>query len=331
MKLLLFAICALAAPFPCWAQKGKLAFISGSSVFVAGENGANARRLTGHRLSKSHVRWSPDGRRLLWISDRRRSSEAVVTLASGRIVRRIPVLVYDEEQGRSFPVRWIDWAGWLSNSAIFAGGSNAPSLCHYDAYNVTTAREGASDSAWGCSFSPCTARSLMANSVSDDGMSYIEVNGVRASLKAASSDDNMLDSDLLWSNDCTHLAFLRHKPDRPTLFVHEGKPTLVVLNGQELETELPLPIASKRITRFVALPTGYALVGSDASVLYYESGSKRLRAISRDDRLCKPILDRLLAQDGVIETLGATSADFWPPIIEDSGRQRSARGFRALE
>lgn len=102
------------APLPSFAEpaispdRSEIAFVSGGDIWTAPLRGGEARLLVAHEASESRPRYSPDGKRLAFVSDRTGGGDIyILTFATGTLER----LTFDEGlerlDGWSYDGRWI--------------------------------------------------------------------------------------------------------------------------------------------------------------------------------------------------------------------------------
>jgi hypothetical protein len=290
-----------------------MVFARDGDIFVAKEDGSGAQKLADGRGPKSRPSWSPDGQRVFWLTPGERDKDpkmhALIVIASesGKILHEVPVYATEPDGDEIMGMRFVEWAGWYSNLSVYAAGSINPWHSEYSAMEASSGRVIRTYD--GSDFSTCPERSLVADySLGMDpqeSQSHIEVNWKRVYPKIGWLGFREIESDLLWSPDCSHLALLRR---------HAGKSLfLVVLQGDVLEAELEIPEAQRKIKEFVALPDGY-VVSTTQGVLYYKFGSKTLRPATQTDSLVTKTLETLGRRLSIRNALQAESADWWPKI-----------------
>ena len=77
------------------AEGGKIAFSLDSEIYIIDDNGKNLRRLTDHPAGERWPAWLPDGRHILFSSDRDRDRHIYIMDLAGKNIKRIA-----DENGR---------------------------------------------------------------------------------------------------------------------------------------------------------------------------------------------------------------------------------------
>ena len=243
-----------------WAQEGKMAFTRNGDMFIAKEDGSDARKLTQDHLLKRFPHWSTDGKRLLWITpgeqvkNPKTHAKLVIATESGRVLATVPVFASEADGTQIMGMRFVEWFGWYSNKDVYAAGSINPWHSEYRAIEASSGR--VIHYFDGSAFSTCPTKSLVAD-YSYNGVdppepeNHIEVNENRVYPTATWLAFDDMESEILWSPDCSHLALLRRRAGK-SLF-------LVVIRGDVLEAELEIPEIQQKIKEFVALSDGYVV------------------------------------------------------------------------
>jgi Tol biopolymer transport system component/C-terminal processing protease CtpA/Prc len=132
-----------AAALPSFAEpaisldKSEIAFASGGDLWTVSTTGGEARLLVSHPATESRPIWSPDGKKLAFISTRTGSGDIyILTLASGELRRLTFDDVNDQLDGWSRDGRWIyfssasrDIAGMNDVYRVSADGGTPMQVC----------------------------------------------------------------------------------------------------------------------------------------------------------------------------------------------------------
>jgi hypothetical protein len=303
---------AAATLMQCWGQEVKMVFTRGESVFVAKEDGSEEKELPiADSTPKSRLRWSPDGHRLLWLAPDNHEKRSdphvnfVIASETGRILNTFPVFTLSQK-GETITgvMRGVEDMGWYSNTAVYADGSVNPWYGNYMAIDVSSGKpvQFYYD---GAQFATCPAKSSVAYLTGGTlPGSDLMLNGMQIpSVSLTSFED--VQSDLLWSPGCTHVALLRRHSGQSLFFM--------VVQREQLEAEIELPAAYRSIRSFVATANGYVIDTSNGTLIY-TVGSRKLRLVTGSDTAAKEVLVRLKRRQQWVWKSGGDSADWWPPI-----------------
>ncbi|MFQ5577885.1 MAG: hypothetical protein ACE5G8_12955, partial [Anaerolineae bacterium] len=74
---------------PAWGSNGKIAFEWEGDIYVVNDGGSNRRQLTTGPAADSDPAWSPDGSKLVFVSDRDGNPDLYVINADGGNLRRL--------------------------------------------------------------------------------------------------------------------------------------------------------------------------------------------------------------------------------------------------
>ncbi|MGH2921393.1 MAG: lysyl oxidase family protein [Gaiellaceae bacterium] len=69
---------------PAWSSRGRIAFVRDGDLYDVGSNGRGSRRLTASAAFESAPAWSPDGRRLVFVSTDGAATDLYVLEVAGR-------------------------------------------------------------------------------------------------------------------------------------------------------------------------------------------------------------------------------------------------------
>ena len=86
---------------PAWSAKGKIAFVRDFDIYVVNEDGAGLAQLTDHAAADYDPAWSPDGSRILFVSERDGNAELYVMDANGGNLQRL-----------THTPEWESWPTW---------------------------------------------------------------------------------------------------------------------------------------------------------------------------------------------------------------------------
>lgn len=140
ITLALFGICSLNAEIPRWIMKpaispdGKtIAFSYKGELFTVPVNGGPAFQLTSNKAYDSNPVWTPDSKRIVFLSDREGSDDLYITSSSGGVPTRLTT-----HSGNETPLTFLNDSILLFNASILPGPntSRAPFFSQIYSLNV---------------------------------------------------------------------------------------------------------------------------------------------------------------------------------------------------
>lgn len=292
------AVAALSAP------SGKVAFLKGNELMVAGDDGSGARALTSDKVPKQGLRWSPGGSQIAYriagsqMVNPKTHASIVVVPAQGGNATTVPVLSMEADGTIVGGMRFVEESGWYSDTAVFASGSANPHVAEYRIMDV--ASRTVTDSYFGFDFATCAAMAKVAYGVEERGgptagTVHIEVNGKQI---YATRDEGGL-RGLRWSDTCDRLAFLEGEGNHIKF---------VVLKDSKVEAKIDLRgvTGEQSITTF----QNQFLLPAHAGGSAYDSAT---RSVKPAPAVMETFRKRSGARDAVLERLGGKSAVWWEP------------------
>lgn len=108
----------------------KVAYVTGSEVFITNGSGQEGRQITNNGVPKWLVRWSPSGQFLAYMEMTDPSlakGRLVVVNADGEV--RMQALIHEMEGQRVAGLRWVEELTWFTDDSIGVSGSFNPTHC----------------------------------------------------------------------------------------------------------------------------------------------------------------------------------------------------------
>ncbi|HWG50627.1 MAG TPA: hypothetical protein VN669_13090 [Candidatus Acidoferrales bacterium] len=280
----------------------KLVFLRGTDVVTANGDGSGERVLVHDNLPKSAPVWSPDGAFVAYAVSQDAANKPgnplgdIVVLATDDGVKHTVPVATEQPDGTMIDgMRFIEHAGWYSNTAVFASGSANPRVSEYRIMDINTGK--VIGGYLGNDFATCAVKSLVAYISDEDtgsGAPRIDLNGKAVYSGAAKSSIR----EIHWSIDCQRLAFLEE--EEPTM-------KLVVLNGNEVEAKIPVPSKDSSSATIATAGTSFLVMHDSVTGLYQPS----TKTLESDPAKLLDWRTKLASQAAVIERLHAEKPDWW--------------------
>jgi len=289
-------------------QSGRVVFVRDSEIYTADKDGSNIRRITLDGKRKQWPKWSPEGKRIAYLTegDMRADPKSRDTIriinTSGEQVGSAPVLVTLPDGTPVAGMRWVELVGWCDFDHVFAAGSANPYAGEYRTIDIRSGRMGGYI---GYEFATCATKGRVAYWTPvfpTHRSTQLEVNGSDVGFGFPDAIDGIpsIHVPLQWTPDCRYLAFLDLRPPA----------ALVLIRANRVERKVRLP--EEGIFHLDGLtPDGSALLLAGAKkTLIYDFQRNTLSepppAIVKQGRVQRA------AREGMVQKLGGTDPDWFP-------------------
>lgn len=135
---------ALFAETPRWLQKPaispdgqKIAFSYKGEIFTVSVTGGNAQQITSNKSYDSYPVWTPDSKRIVFLSDREGSDDLYITSATGGTPTRLTT-----HSGNETPLAFLNDSILLFNAAILPGPTTARAPFFTQVYKLNINKPG---------------------------------------------------------------------------------------------------------------------------------------------------------------------------------------------
>lgn len=287
---------------PCQGatRPGMVTFIKAGQVYIAREDGSSASRISPGDSVKAMPKWSPDGRRVVYLDSRPGPHSLgllVVADTRGTVLSTYSVSTMAADGTEIAGMRFIENIGWMDNAHLFAEGSVNPHVTEYRTIDVASGRIGGFGGSgfatcvktgrvafWLPVFPPNTAMTLKLSTSEAPVFTFPDWNALPT-----------IFVELAWNRGCEALGFVDQRA--PAHFV------LVVAGGVQKAVLLP----GKGVAPVVKSAANGFLIGSDGE-LYYRLGTSRV--VPTPPGILAETRARNALRKRVETELGATDADY---------------------
>lgn len=306
---ILLTILAMCANVLCVAgESGRVVFVRDNEIYTADEDGSNIRRITLDGKRKQWPKWSPEGKRIAYLTEgdmraNPKSSGTIRTInTSGGQVGSAPVLVTLPDGTPVVGMRGVELIGWYDFDHVFAAGSANPYAGEYRTIEIRTGRMGGYI---GYEFATCATKGRVAfwtPVFPSHRSTQLEVNGSDVDFGFPDAIDGIpsIHVPLQWTPDCQYLAFLDLRPPA----------TLVLVRANKVERKMDLPEeGSFHLDGLTPDGNGLLLAGSKRTLVY----DFRKNTISEaPPAIVKQVKLQRAARERTVQKLGGTDSDWFP-------------------
>jgi len=305
----LLTILAMCANVLCTAgTSGRVVFVRDSEIYTANEDGSNIRRITLDGKRKQWPKWSPEGKRIAYLTegDMRATPKSRGTIriinTSGEQAGSASVLVTLPDGTPVAGMRGVELIGWYDFDHVFAAGSANPYVVEYRTIDIRTGRMGGYG---GGNFATCATMGRVAFWTPEfptHRSMQLQVNDKEMGFGFPDAIDGIPDIHvpLQWTPDCQYLAFIDLRPPA----------TLVLVRANKVERKMDLPEeGSFHLDGLTPDGTGLLLAGSKRTLVY----DFRKNTISEaPPAILKQVKLQRTAREGMVQKLGGTDPDWFP-------------------
>lgn len=290
---------------------GRVVFLKGNEVATAKDDGSDVKVLTSDNVPKKQPQWSPDGRKIAYLtpgakaSDPKTHANIAIIDSTGAPQALVPVLSTEADGTFVEGMRFVEEFGWYGNRSVFASGSLNPHLAEYRILDIGPSKiiEGY----FGYSFATCADQARVAYVAESQG---IGSRGIHVELQGTPVYSPPVDAalrGLRWSADCARLGFLQlEKTSTRFVVLHYAGPS-------SLQIEASLALQENQATLTITPLADSFLLARGTVSFRYDSANRSLQPAPS---VAEEVRKQQLSRGEVIHRLGGDSPDWWEPRHE---------------